>query len=91
LSAVPVADPNLKGERIQLEGEIPNPANPPSGCHFHTRCRYCRAICKEKVPPLEEVSDAHYVACHFAKDLKLRNISDFMEGNISDEKTDNLY
>lgn len=91
LSAVPVADPNLKGERIQLEGEIPNPANPPSGCHFHTRCRYCRAICKEKVPSLEEVSDEHYVACHFAKDLKLRNISDFMEGNISDEKTDNLY
>ncbi len=46
LSAVPVADPTVKMERIPLEGEIPNPANPPTGCYFHTRCRYCTEKCK---------------------------------------------
>jgi len=75
LSAVPVADPTVKNERIPLEGEIPNPANPPSGCFFHTRCRYCTAKCKTDVPAYEELEPGHYVACHRAQELKLRGFS----------------
>ena len=72
LSAVPVADPTVQMERIPLNGEIPNPANPPSGCYFHTRCRYCTQKCKEVTPEYTEVEPNHFVACHHAKDLKLR-------------------
>ena len=75
LSAVPVADPTVKNERIPLEGEIPNPANPPSGCHFHTRCRYCVERCKTEVPAYTELEPNHYVACHRALELKLRGFS----------------
>ena len=71
LSAVPVADPDVQMERIPLEGEIPNPANPPSGCYFHARCRYCQQKCREEAPPLREV-DGRMVACHLADELKLR-------------------
>ena len=72
LSAVPVADPTVQSERIPLEGEIPNPANPPSGCYFHTRCRYCTEACKESSPDYMELEPGHYVACHRAKELQLR-------------------
>ncbi|MCR4586995.1 MAG: dipeptide ABC transporter ATP-binding protein [Lachnospiraceae bacterium] len=72
MSAVPVADPNYAMERIPLQGEIPNPANPPSGCYFHTRCRYCQQKCKDCAPEYREVEPGHYVACHFADELKLR-------------------
>ncbi len=72
LSAVPVADPNYKMERIPLQGEIPNPANPPSGCYFHTRCRYCQQKCKEVAPEYREVTPGHMCACHFAEELQLR-------------------
>ena len=72
LSAVPVADPEKQMERIPLEGEIPNPANPPSGCYFHTRCRYCTEKCKECAPEYQEVEPGHYVACHRIGELKLR-------------------
>ena len=75
LSAVPVADPTIQMERIPLTGEIPNPANPPSGCYFHTRCRYCTQKCKEVTPEYEEVEPNHFVACHHAKDLKLRGFT----------------
>ncbi len=71
LSAVPVADPDVKMERIPLEGEIPNPANPPSGCYFHTRCRYCTKKCTEVAPELTQV-DGRMVACHRAGELSLR-------------------
>lgn len=71
LSAVPVADPDVQMERIPLEGEIPNPANPPSGCYFHARCRYCQQKCREEAPLLREV-DGRMVACHLADELKLR-------------------
>ena len=71
LSAVPVADPDYQMERIPLEGEIPNPANPPSGCYFHERCRYCRERCRTEAPPLRDMGDGHTVACHFAEELKL--------------------
>ncbi len=75
LSAVPVADPTVQIERIPLEGEIPNPANPPSGCYFHTRCRYCTEKCKETAPEYVELEPEHYVACHRAEELKLRGFS----------------
>ena len=71
LSAVPVADPDIQSERIPLMGEIPNPANPPSGCYFHERCKYCQHKCAEEVPELREV-DGRLVACHFADELKLK-------------------
>lgn len=66
LSAVPVPDPTLTRERIVLKGDIPSPANPPSGCKFHTRCPMASDICKEKVPEYREMKPNHFVACHFA-------------------------
>ena len=74
LSAVPVADPKIEIERIQLKGEIPNPANPPSGCYFHERCSYCRQRCAEEVPALKQIA-GRLVACHRAEELKLRGFS----------------
>ncbi|MZQ85588.1 ATP-binding cassette domain-containing protein [Paenibacillus sp. 5J-6] len=64
LSAIPVPIPKLKRERILLKGDIPNPANPPSGCKFHTRCPYATAVCKEQVPAFRDVGGNHFVACH---------------------------
>jgi oligopeptide transport system ATP-binding protein len=66
LSAVPIPDPKKKRSRIPLEGEVPNPITPPTGCHFHTRCPIKQyPLCKEVAPPLEQSSDGHWVACHF--------------------------
>jgi oligopeptide transport system ATP-binding protein len=64
LSAVPIPNPNVKRERILLTGDVPSPANPPSGCAFHTRCGECMDICKVEKPTYREVEDGHYVACH---------------------------
>ena len=75
LSAVPVADPTVQMERIPLKGEIPNPANPPSGCFFHTRCRYCTEECAMKTPEYQQIEPGHFVACHRAQELKLRGFS----------------
>ena len=63
-SAIPVPDPTVKMDRIVLEGSIPSPANPPSGCKFHTRCKYCTEICTHVQPEFEEVRPNHFVACH---------------------------
>ena len=75
LSAVPVADPTVQIERIPLRGEIPNPADPPSGCFFHTRCSYCTEQCKSCSPEYRELEPGHFVACHRAEELKLRGFS----------------
>ncbi|MDZ4993116.1 dipeptide ABC transporter ATP-binding protein [Clostridium perfringens] len=64
LSAVPIPDPTLKRERIILKGDIPSPANPPSGCKFHTRCPYAMDKCKKEVPEYKCVGKDHFVACH---------------------------
>ncbi|WP_106769604.1 ABC transporter ATP-binding protein [Paenibacillus faecalis] len=66
LSAVPVPDPTLKRERIVLKGDIPSPANPPSGCKFHTRCPLASDLCKQQIPEYRNMGDEHYVACHYA-------------------------
>lgn len=64
LSAVPVADPEIKKKRILLQGDIPSPVNPPSGCNFHTRCPECRDICRTQVPAPVDVGGGHIVNCH---------------------------
>jgi oligopeptide/dipeptide ABC transporter ATP-binding protein len=65
LSAVPIADPTLRKERIILQGDLPSPSNPPMGCSFHTRCPYAKQICREVPPALQEHEDGHSAACHF--------------------------
>ena len=66
ISAIPVADPKLSRERsrIVLEGEVPSPLNPPSGCHFRTRCKYKTERCSAEVPKWREMESGHFVACH---------------------------
>lgn len=64
LSAIPIPDPETKKERIVLQGDVPNPINPPSGCRFHPRCPYATDICKKEIPEMENVSEGdHSVAC----------------------------
>jgi len=63
-SAIPVPDPTVKMNRIILEGSIPSPANPPSGCKFHTRCKECRGVCSQKAPKVMDMGNGHTVACH---------------------------
>ena len=67
LSAVPVPNPEVESrrKRIILEGDVPSPVNPPSGCNFHPRCWKAQAICREIIPPLEKKESQHYAACHF--------------------------
>lgn len=64
LSAIPVPDPDRTRNRIALNGEIPSPVKPPSGCVFHPRCGHCKNICREKMPALKTVAQGHQVACH---------------------------
>jgi oligopeptide/dipeptide ABC transporter ATP-binding protein len=66
LSAIPTTDPSVKKQRIVLQGDVPSPINPPSGCPFRTRCWLAQDVCAEKTPPLREVSPNHWAACHFA-------------------------
>ena len=65
LSAVPIPDPTVKRKRIMLEGDVPNPIRPPSGCHFHTRCPIAKPDCAQRAPVLEEKRPGHWAACHY--------------------------
>jgi peptide/nickel transport system ATP-binding protein len=74
LSAVPVPDPRVRSKMKPLEGDVPSPANPPSGCYFHPRCPYAVDLCSAQTPILEEISPNHYVSCHRAHELELAGI-----------------
>lgn len=79
LAAVPVADPRVRTQMKPLEGDVPSPANPPPGCHFHPRCPYAIDICREERPPLEEVAPNQYASCHRAHELDLVGIGSIPE------------
>jgi oligopeptide/dipeptide ABC transporter ATP-binding protein len=73
LSAIPIADPSVERKRVVLEGDVPNPAAPPSGCRFRTRCPYARERCAAEEPLLAS-GDAHDVACHFWKEIRAEGV-----------------
>ncbi len=77
LSSVPRPDPFTEKTRIVLQGEVPSPADPPTGCTFHPRCRYAQAICHQQEPPLVEVEPGHMASCHFADELMLQGVAEF--------------
>jgi len=70
MSAIPVAEPGRKTERMILQGDVPSPLNPPPGCHFHTRCPHARERCREEAPVFRDDGSGHYVACHYWKEIK---------------------
>jgi peptide/nickel transport system ATP-binding protein len=78
LSAVPKPDPLQRSQRILLKGEIPDPSNPPAGCYFHPRCRFCIDNCKVVFPELREMTPGHWVACHRAEELTLKGVQTFV-------------
>jgi len=74
LSSVPEPDPRLRSQRIVLQGEVANPASPPSGCYFHPRCPHAVDICRTQTPVWEEMAPGHFVSCHRAHELHLSGI-----------------
>jgi peptide/nickel transport system ATP-binding protein len=74
LSAVPEPDPRARARRIILEGEVANPASPPSGCYFHPRCPHAIEICRTETPVWREASPSHFAACHRADELSLAGV-----------------
>ena len=79
MSANPVPEPRLKRERIILEGDIPSPLDPLSGCRFHTRCAYARDECAQREPELQDTGNGHFVACHFWREIGVpRAVSDIL-------------
>jgi oligopeptide transport system ATP-binding protein len=69
MAAIPKTDPNLRAKRVMLQGDVPNPFNPPTGCRFHTRCPHAQARCSAEEPALREAASGHRVACHFFETL----------------------
>ena len=79
MSANPIPEPRLERERIILEGDIPSPLDPLSGCRFHTRCAYARDECKGREPELQDTGSGHFVACHFWREIGVpRAVSDIL-------------
>ncbi len=74
LSAVPEPDPRLRSRRIVLQGEVANPAAPPSGCYFHPRCPHAVDVCRTQTPAWHEISPGHFVGCHRAHELQLAGV-----------------
>ena len=66
LSAIPIPDPGMTKKRIILEGDVPSPMHPPRGCHFHARCPRKKVECETTIPPLTEIKEGHFVACHLS-------------------------
>ena len=77
LSAIPNPEPDIRVDRIKLTGEVPSPANPPSGCIFHPRCNYAKPDCSQRVPELAQLETGHFVACHYASELNLKGIREY--------------
>jgi peptide/nickel transport system ATP-binding protein len=75
MAAVPVADPRIKTGNVELKGEVPSPAKPPSGCYFHPRCEFAIDVCRSQAPEFREVLPGHFVSCHRAEELKLPGIA----------------
>lgn len=71
MSAIPIADPHIEMKPMVLEGEIPDPSNPPSGCTFHPRCKYAQEICRTMAPEWREVHPGHFASCHFSGQMEL--------------------
>ena len=82
LSSVPEPDPRARSARIVLQGEVANPADPPSGCYFHPRCPYATEVCQTDTPTLEEVSPGHFVSCHHASELELTGVESVGTGEL---------
>ena len=74
LSAVPEPDPRVRVQDVALEGEVANPANPPTGCYFHPRCPHAAEVCRTEAPTWREIAPAHFVACHRADELRLAGV-----------------
>jgi len=74
LSAVPEPDPRIRSRRIVLQGEVANPASPPSGCYFHPRCPHAVDLCRTQAPAWQEISRGHFVSCHRAHELQLAGV-----------------
>jgi peptide/nickel transport system ATP-binding protein len=74
LSAAPEPDPRMRSRRIVLQGEVANPASPPSGCYFHPRCPHAIDVCRTQTPAWQEVSRGHFVSCHRAQELQLAGV-----------------
>ena len=74
LQAIPIADPRSHWHHVPLEGNVPDPSNPPPGCKFHTRCPYVQDVCMKENPMLQEFDGEHFVTCHRAGELKPRGI-----------------
>jgi peptide/nickel transport system ATP-binding protein len=74
LSAVPKPDPRMRSERIVLQGEVADPANPPPGCYFNPRCAYAEEECRSRTPEQREIAPGHFVSCHRAENLRLRGV-----------------
>jgi peptide/nickel transport system ATP-binding protein len=74
MAAIPKPNPRMRTRPIRLPGEVANPANPPSGCYFHPRCRYAQEICSQERPLLQDIGSEHWVACHFAEELDLAGL-----------------
>jgi peptide/nickel transport system ATP-binding protein len=74
LSAAPEPDPRVRSRRIVLQGEVANPASPPSGCYFHPRCPHAIDVCRTQAPAWQEISRGHFVSCHRAQELQLAGV-----------------
>jgi peptide/nickel transport system ATP-binding protein len=88
LSAIPEPDPRIRKRRVILHGDIPSPARPPSGCHFHTRCWLYEQLgkperCVAEDPPVRDIGGEHRVACHFAEQVTDRVATEAVQGVVA--------